>query len=63
MISGDCVAEKYVPERSDPSSMEEAGDGFAEPVAETGVSALLAIESMLLDAIFKWPVPSRRLGL
>lgn len=33
------MAEKDGPERSDPSLIEETGDGFAEPVAETGDGA------------------------
>lgn len=52
--SGDCVVEKYAPERSDPSLPEETGDGFAEPAAETGDRALpVNIEFMLFDAILK----------
>ena len=64
MTRGDCVAETVLPERSDPSSTEEAGDEAADPIAETAVGALLVkIKPMVLDPMLKWLVPSRRLGL
>ena len=58
------MAEIILPERSDPSFIEEAGDEAADPIAERAVQALLVkIKSMALDPMLKWLVPSRRLGL